>query len=265
MAEVVVALLWKSSRLNHSPKIDSSFGSPAEIGRLFLTDHLLAFEITSIVLLVAAVGGVVLGIQAREPDGELMIGPNVPWYLAISGMLFGIGAVGVMLRRSPLIVLLSLEIMLNAGNLALVGSLATGALRRPGVRNRRDGGRRVRGLRRSRPDRRDGTQAPRARRRPALGAPRMTATAVGGWVCLLAPLAGALLITLAGTSISRRTAAYLGTLSVFVAFVGALVSFFSMWSRQRRPIGASSRLHSPGFRAAPSTSACPSSSTRSRS
>jgi NADH-quinone oxidoreductase subunit K len=49
-----------------------------------------------------------------------VIGPSVPWYLAISGMLFGIGAVGVMLRRSPLIVLLSLEIMLNGGNLALV-------------------------------------------------------------------------------------------------------------------------------------------------
>jgi NADH-quinone oxidoreductase subunit K len=50
-----------------------------------------------------------------------VIGPNVPWYLAVAGMLFGIGAIGVMLRRSPLIVLLSLEIMLNAGNLALVG------------------------------------------------------------------------------------------------------------------------------------------------
>jgi NADH-quinone oxidoreductase subunit J len=65
LAEVVVALLWKSRRLEHASSIDSSFGSPAEIGRLFLTDHLLAFEITSIVLLVAAVGGVVLGIQAR--------------------------------------------------------------------------------------------------------------------------------------------------------------------------------------------------------
>jgi NADH:ubiquinone oxidoreductase subunit K len=49
-----------------------------------------------------------------------MMGPNVPWYLAISGILFGIGAVGVMLRRSPLIVLLSLEIMLNGANLALI-------------------------------------------------------------------------------------------------------------------------------------------------
>jgi NADH:ubiquinone oxidoreductase subunit 6 (subunit J) len=36
------------------------------MGRLFLTDHLLAFEITSIVLLVAAVGGVVLGMRSED-------------------------------------------------------------------------------------------------------------------------------------------------------------------------------------------------------
>jgi NADH-quinone oxidoreductase subunit K len=48
-------------------------------------------------------------------------GPDVAWYLAVSGVLFGIGALGVLLRRSPLIVLLSLEIMLNAANLALIG------------------------------------------------------------------------------------------------------------------------------------------------
>ena len=37
---------------------------------LFLTDHLLAFEITSIVLLVAAVGGVVLGMRPERRPGE---------------------------------------------------------------------------------------------------------------------------------------------------------------------------------------------------
>ena len=35
-------------------------------------------------------------------------------------ILFAIGSLGVMLRRSPLIVLLSLEIMLNGANLALI-------------------------------------------------------------------------------------------------------------------------------------------------
>jgi NADH-quinone oxidoreductase subunit K len=49
-----------------------------------------------------------------------MDGPDVGWYLIVAAMLFGIGALGVMMRRSPLIVLLSLEIMLNAANLTLI-------------------------------------------------------------------------------------------------------------------------------------------------
>ena len=44
-----------------------------------------------------------------------MQGPDVAWYLVVAAILFSIGAAGVLLRRSPLIVLLSLEIMLNAG------------------------------------------------------------------------------------------------------------------------------------------------------
>jgi NADH-quinone oxidoreductase subunit K len=49
-----------------------------------------------------------------------MLGPDVTWYLAVAGTLFATGALGVLLRRSPLIVLLSLEIMLNGANLALI-------------------------------------------------------------------------------------------------------------------------------------------------
>ena len=49
-----------------------------------------------------------------------MLGPDVTWYVAVSAMLFAIGALGVLLRRSPLIILLSLEIMLNGANLALI-------------------------------------------------------------------------------------------------------------------------------------------------
>ena len=50
-----------------------------------------------------------------------MLGPDVPAYLVLAGFLFATGALGVLLRRSPLIVLLSLEIMLNGANLALIG------------------------------------------------------------------------------------------------------------------------------------------------
>ena len=49
-----------------------------------------------------------------------MPGPDVSWYLVVSAILFSIGTAGVLLRRSPLIVLLSLEIMLNSANLALI-------------------------------------------------------------------------------------------------------------------------------------------------
>jgi NADH-quinone oxidoreductase subunit K len=41
-------------------------------------------------------------------------------YLIISGILFTIGFAGVMLRRNLIIVLMSLELMLNAANLSLV-------------------------------------------------------------------------------------------------------------------------------------------------
>jgi NADH-quinone oxidoreductase subunit J len=65
--EVIVVLGLKTSgRLSHQASIDSTFGGPTQIGRLFLTDHLLAFEITSIVLLIAAVGGVILGSHSRQ-------------------------------------------------------------------------------------------------------------------------------------------------------------------------------------------------------
>ncbi len=66
---VVLGLAW-GDNLQDPAQISGSFGSPAEIGELFLTDHLLAFEITSIVLLVAAIGGVVLGTTPQKEASE---------------------------------------------------------------------------------------------------------------------------------------------------------------------------------------------------
>ena len=71
LGEIVVVIgLGAGDALSDEATIRDSFGSPAEIGRLFLTDHLLAFEITSIVLLVAAVGGVILGTRTGEETVE---------------------------------------------------------------------------------------------------------------------------------------------------------------------------------------------------
>ena len=69
LVEVVVVIALKAGDgLADEATVEGSFGSPGEIGRLFLTDHLLAFEITSIVLLIAAVGGVILGAHTRRID-----------------------------------------------------------------------------------------------------------------------------------------------------------------------------------------------------
>jgi NADH-quinone oxidoreductase subunit K len=45
---------------------------------------------------------------------------DVVWFAVLSAFIFAIGAAGVLTRRNPLVVLLCLELMLNAGNLALI-------------------------------------------------------------------------------------------------------------------------------------------------
>jgi len=42
------------------------------------------------------------------------------YYLALSAVLFSIGVVGVLIRRNPIIMFMSIELMLNSGNLAFV-------------------------------------------------------------------------------------------------------------------------------------------------
>jgi NADH-quinone oxidoreductase subunit K len=45
---------------------------------------------------------------------------DIAWFLVLSAFIFCVGAAGVIVRRDPLVILLCLELMLNAGNLALV-------------------------------------------------------------------------------------------------------------------------------------------------
>jgi len=50
------------------------------------------------------------------PGMAILVSPN--WMLALSGVLFGIGTLGVLLQRNGIAIFLSLEIMLNSANLA---------------------------------------------------------------------------------------------------------------------------------------------------
>ncbi len=52
------------------------------------------------------------------------IEPTTTWYLLLAAALFGIGTLGVLVRRNPLIIFMCIELMLNAVNLTFV-SLAT--------------------------------------------------------------------------------------------------------------------------------------------
>jgi len=76
---IVVIVLAAGDNLDETPKVPEDFGSPASLGTLFLSDHLLAFEVTSIILLVAAVGGVILGStvppQFRSEARQERVGP----------------------------------------------------------------------------------------------------------------------------------------------------------------------------------------------
>ena len=54
---------------------------------------------------------------------------DITWYLVLSALLFAVGVSGVLLRRSPLVILLCLELMLNAVDINLVAfARATGAV-----------------------------------------------------------------------------------------------------------------------------------------
>ncbi len=116
----------------HGPDVPAGFGDPAAIGRLLLEKFLVPFEASSILLLLAAVGAIVLAAHGGEgPDTQRrrrVRGPPPPpephehrvVHRPLARCSFTTGAVGILVRRSPMVILLCLELMLNAGNLALV-------------------------------------------------------------------------------------------------------------------------------------------------
>jgi NADH-quinone oxidoreductase subunit K len=51
---------------------------------------------------------------------SLVIAPTTTWYLVLAAVLFTIGAMGVLVRRNPLVMFMCIELMLNAVNLTFV-------------------------------------------------------------------------------------------------------------------------------------------------
>ena len=122
---VVIAVAVLGSSLDaldtRGAELEPGFGSPGEIGELLLKKFLIPFEAASFLLLVAAVvrrrARAAAGAGSRSRRSRLM---DVVWFVVLSALIFAIGAAGVMTRRSPLVILLCTELMLNACNLALL-------------------------------------------------------------------------------------------------------------------------------------------------
>ncbi len=68
-AGAIVLLTTNLARFNDAQSPSPELGSPQDIGNAFLKEHLLPFEATSLLLLVAAVGAVILAKRAVQSEG----------------------------------------------------------------------------------------------------------------------------------------------------------------------------------------------------
>ena len=75
LAGTLLAVVWRADFPDPVELTDTAagyaFGSPQAIGESFLGTYVLAFEVTSLVLLVAAIGGIVLGLTGRARHDRL--------------------------------------------------------------------------------------------------------------------------------------------------------------------------------------------------
>jgi NADH:ubiquinone oxidoreductase subunit 6 (subunit J) len=75
LIETFIAVSSSSGILGSPAEVPEDFGSPARVGEVFLTNYQVGFELVSIVLLIGAVAGVVLGAARLGPDAP---GPTPP-------------------------------------------------------------------------------------------------------------------------------------------------------------------------------------------
>jgi NADH-quinone oxidoreductase subunit K len=112
-----------------APAREDAFGSTRAVGKVLFNEYLFPFEAVSLVLLVAVVGGIAVARphQARTErssvswshERHLLQADRQP--LPHPGaVLFAIGTVGVLMRRNALIVMMSIELMMNAANLTVL-------------------------------------------------------------------------------------------------------------------------------------------------
>ena len=83
-------------------------------------DYVLPFEVVSFLLLAALIGAIVLA--RKDEEGDVI---RLPLVLLFSALLFSAGVYGVLARRNAVMVLMAIELMLNAVNVNLVAFSAS--------------------------------------------------------------------------------------------------------------------------------------------
>ena len=94
-------------------------GNVAAFGTQLFTISCSRSRRTTLLLIVAMVGAVAPGSARRGKDGRVVT-PGPDHFLILSAILFTLGALGVLTRRDPLIMFMSIELMLNSVNLTFV-------------------------------------------------------------------------------------------------------------------------------------------------
>ena len=62
----------------------------------------------------------IASLQMGDDKKEVSMPIPISWYLIVSTFIFTIGVTGVLIRRNPLIIFMSIELMLNAVNLSFI-------------------------------------------------------------------------------------------------------------------------------------------------
>ena len=134
MAAELFAFLAKTKITLGAVPVAAGYGSIDSLAQTLFGQYLMAFETTSILLLVAVIGAVAVARRApargarrsvaQAGNGVMMV--SYSWLMALSAAIFAIGVAGVLLRRNILVMFMSIELMLNAVNLAFV-TLGRGA------------------------------------------------------------------------------------------------------------------------------------------
>ena len=91
-----------------------------DIGIALVGRYVLPLEIVALLLTAATIGAVIVAMHEKERPKMTTVTTPLAGYLLVAALLFAIGLAGALTRRNAILVLIGIELMLNAANLNLI-------------------------------------------------------------------------------------------------------------------------------------------------